>query len=675
MPANSEIEKLERRWRENPKGTVFAPYAEVLRKNGDHALARDVLRQGLELHPDHIPGNIVLGRCCLDLGEDGPAEAAFAHVLDLDAENVIALKALGDITERQGRLAEAAAWFNRLISVDPSNDEARDQYARVASAQAAAAATLASGFTTREVAVPTPESSAITEVVAARRPPELAPTPEFYNRTESDAGEIATGDFPVVEAAVDQSLNEPAASPPVGHVPEPGLAKTRPVMPAFQLEPTPIPDLEPAELDLAAASRELVPERLADLDLDEPFMPPQPPPPGPAHPPLAPPDEFAVGLEEVASIELSAAAVSEFQAPDDSAALRATTGAKSEFQTPDASDDLRVSHGAMDFQTPSEPEPETAEPRAAWGAPTEPSDLAALAELPTAEMPTEPLSAPPASPPVPSWFFDTGERAAAAPVSEPTPEPEPVVAESAQPVEPAQPKPKEVEGAPRASGELKLIFPDEAEKPAPHTVRRITEAGIKVEVEPAIREPEPIMTETMAELYARQGHTSEALRVYRALAQRQPNDARLHARIRELETRPGGAPRRLAYVAVETGGESVESFFRSLAEARPGSGGAVGGFPSPAQADDSGGAPTRPARDPLSLSAIFGEEPAASAPAPTPEPPLPPKPAPGPDAFSFDQFFGGTGGPAPGPTSPSRPTGPSDEDLDQFQNWLKSLKR
>ena len=85
MPPNSEIEKLERRWRDNPKGTVFAPYAEVLRKNGDHAMARDVLQQGLQLHPDHMPGNIVLGRCCLDLGEDGPAEAAFAHVLHLEA--------------------------------------------------------------------------------------------------------------------------------------------------------------------------------------------------------------------------------------------------------------------------------------------------------------------------------------------------------------------------------------------------------------------------------------------------------------------------------------------------------------------------------------------------------------------------------------------------------------
>ena len=147
MPPNSEIEKLERRWKENPKGTVFAPYAEVLRKHGDYPMAKDVLRHGLELHPDHIPGNIVLGRCCLDLGEEGPAEAAFTHVLDLDTENVIALKALADITERQGRLMEAVNWLSRLMTVDPSNDEAREQLTRVDAARNAASATISSAVT------------------------------------------------------------------------------------------------------------------------------------------------------------------------------------------------------------------------------------------------------------------------------------------------------------------------------------------------------------------------------------------------------------------------------------------------------------------------------------------------------------------------------------------------
>jgi hypothetical protein len=182
------------------------------------------------------------------------------------------------------------------------------------------------------------------------------------------------------------------------------------------------------------------------------------------------------------------------------------------------------------------------------------------------------------------------------------------------------------------------------------------------------------MTESMAELYARQGHTAEALRVYRVLADKHPGDPRLRDRIRELEARSATVPRRHPYVAVDTGGESVESFFRSLAEARPGSGGAVPGFePAGHAGEDNSGAPTRPARDPLSLSAIFGEEPASAAPAPVADGPPPAKPA-GPDAFSFDQFFGSPGG--AGQTSqPARPSGASEEDLDQFQNWLKSLKR
>ena len=182
--------------------------------------------------------------------------------------------------------------------------------------------------------------------------------------------------------------------------------------------------------------------------------------------------------------------------------------------------------------------------------------------------------------------------------------------------------------------------------------------------EAAPGEPALVLTENMAELYARQGHVAEALNVYRTLLARQPNDARLAERVRQLEQQRATGARRLSYVAVDTGGESVESFFRGLADARPaGVEGAVD--------DDGEGAPTRPARDPLSLSAIFGEEPAAAQPPPKATEPVQRSGAP--DAFSFDQFFGGT---APGAaTTGPRQAMPSDEDLDQFQHWLKSLKR
>src|SRR6185503_5584380 len=46
---------------------------------------------------------------------------------------------------------------------------------------------------------------------------------------------------------------------------------------------------------------------------------------------------------------------------------------------------------------------------------------------------------------------------------------------------------------------------------------------------------EPVVTETMADLYMQQGHREDALRVYRALLVERPGDRKLIARIRELE--------------------------------------------------------------------------------------------------------------------------------------------
>src|SRR5215213_9354956 len=132
--ATSGIEKLERRYTENPHGLTFAPLAEVHRKNGDVARALELLTAGLELHPNYIPASIVLGRCHQDQGDLPAAEAAFAHVLRLDDENVIALKSLADISERLERYAEAEGWLRRLVSVDRSNEEAREQLERVRAA-------------------------------------------------------------------------------------------------------------------------------------------------------------------------------------------------------------------------------------------------------------------------------------------------------------------------------------------------------------------------------------------------------------------------------------------------------------------------------------------------------------------------------------------------------------
>ncbi len=69
MAYTSEIDKLERRHRENPEGRTFAPLADAYRKAGDVPRALEILKAGLLLHPEYLSASIVLGRCHLDLGD------------------------------------------------------------------------------------------------------------------------------------------------------------------------------------------------------------------------------------------------------------------------------------------------------------------------------------------------------------------------------------------------------------------------------------------------------------------------------------------------------------------------------------------------------------------------------------------------------------------------------
>ena len=274
--------------------------------------------------------------------------------------------------------------------------------------------------------------------------------------------------------------------------------------------------------------------------------------------------------------------------------------------------------------------------------------------------------------------------------------------------------PVEAEEGETPTVDLPLIMPEdvvEAEPPAPPPSpppRRPTPAPPAPEPMPAavrlsdddgaadtlaLSRAQPVVTETMAELYLKQGHQEEALRVYQALQQQRPRDPRLRAKVEALSG--GGA-----------GGQSARAFLQGILATRLGA--------APPGADPHGlsaqldsafgvtpeppGEPTRAASDSITLDALFGEEPSAPAGAtsqvePAPAPPASPGPAlqlPAGGGFSFDEFFGsgategsgtGTGSEPPAQRPPSRPSGarprpaPEDEgDLDQFQSWLKGLK-
>ena len=560
--ALSEIEKLERRYAENPQGLTFAPLAEVHRKNGDVARALELLRPGLALHPDYIPASIVLGRCHLDLGDLPAAEAAFTHVLALDGENVIALKSLADITERLFRFDEAERWLRTLLAIDRSNDDARDQLGRVEAArrQAEAASSAAPDAAAADFLTDAPaaaESVVDTPTAQAEAPPAVSPPPLPGPPRDAMLGWVSQSDSASADEAVPLALEELDLSVESGPPPE-GIELEEPVTLEEPVQPLAgIVGLSDAQRDARDS------DALDSMEVSE---------------------EFRVETAEDIVLQSSGG---------------------SEFQVANASEELLTSRGFGLTEPP--PAPMAAPERSPLDAEIPPIE---------AERPAEPVAE--YMPPPPAM-----ERAApwAAPVAEP----------------------------------------------------------------PRRPEADLLVTESMAELLAQQGHAAEAITVYRHLESRNAGEPRFAEKIAELEyaaaTRapepavaaepiptPTPEPPRPAYSVLETHGQSVQGFLRGVFGARLPAG-SVSSHPEPARttAADPDGAPTRPAHDSLSLSSVFGEE-------STPTPPaVSAAGGGGQGGVSYDEFFGAPGA-STTPRPPRAPDSKSD-DLDQFHAWLQNLKR
>ncbi len=121
---SEELQSLIERYNRSGDSRLFAPLADAYRKQGDTAKAIEILEKGLERFPEYASGHVILGKCFYDTGATERAKAEFRRVLELDAENMVALKFLGDIMLAEDRRAEAAECYRRLLAIDPKNEDA-----------------------------------------------------------------------------------------------------------------------------------------------------------------------------------------------------------------------------------------------------------------------------------------------------------------------------------------------------------------------------------------------------------------------------------------------------------------------------------------------------------------------------------------------------------------------
>jgi tetratricopeptide (TPR) repeat protein len=637
MAYTSEIEKLERRWNENPLGLTFAPLAEAYRKAGDPARALELLEIGLAQHPNYVPAHIVRGRCNLDANDEDAAELAFLRVIELDPENAIALRSLADICERTGRVSEAVRRLEALIEVDRSNEDARHQLQRLRSSPASPAPQAAAAVPAPQAPprIQPPEPPGLMEPVGADEPtaaasagPEaegdlsdiavyvpddLTPGSGTEFQLPSDSEALSSGGDRLPDVVLGSEIPEqslPAEQDAAGEgmlgAPSPTVAGTS-ALPGAELAQ------EPVVPEVGAASDELL---HADPFLDQ----------------AASATAWAGSIFEPTSPEAVAETPSLLESDDYLAEARKFAApVESALDQEAVIDQVRVE------DTPA---------------------VVGSVDVAAAEAASEPVEAN-----VEPVVFGEPSPEQAAPEPEPEPEPEPVpvpVAESTEPAEPA--------------AWWTRAEPDEStaqaqESPAP----------VESETEPASGGPEPalVVTESMAEVFLRQGHPALALAVYTQLAQRDPENRRVAEAMTRLQTElappapaPAPAPR---YDAASTGGMSIAARLGELfGAARPASAATV--HPPAFEAPRRTAEPTSPSEDSLSLSSVFGEDSGSAQVGPASGPPESAEGEP-----SFDEFFA----PQASAELPSTPTpaqeaagtpAQSGEDLERFNAWLRGLK-
>ncbi len=126
-----EILQLEQRYAENAHGLVFAHLADAYRRAGQYSKAEGLLLHGLKTHPTYTSAYNVLGRVYVDSERYADAQTQFARALELDPQNLISLRALGDLAARRGLADDARVWYERMLQIDPRSEEARDGLARL----------------------------------------------------------------------------------------------------------------------------------------------------------------------------------------------------------------------------------------------------------------------------------------------------------------------------------------------------------------------------------------------------------------------------------------------------------------------------------------------------------------------------------------------------------------
>jgi tetratricopeptide (TPR) repeat protein len=129
---NPRVLELRRRVQADPASIAFAQLAEECRRSGDTDEAVAVCRAGLAFHPDYLSARVTLGRALVELGRLEEAQTELKLVLNLAPDNLPANRAIAEMYQTRGQMAEALVHYKRALELAKYDPDLEHQVERIA---------------------------------------------------------------------------------------------------------------------------------------------------------------------------------------------------------------------------------------------------------------------------------------------------------------------------------------------------------------------------------------------------------------------------------------------------------------------------------------------------------------------------------------------------------------
>ena len=118
------VEKYQLMLQSNPKAKIFAPLAEAYRKMGLIEEGIQICIRGVQHHPSFASGRVALGRLYLDKDNLALAAEQLEQAVELSPENLLAQSLLGETYLKLRRAKDALSAFKMLLFLSPDDEKA-----------------------------------------------------------------------------------------------------------------------------------------------------------------------------------------------------------------------------------------------------------------------------------------------------------------------------------------------------------------------------------------------------------------------------------------------------------------------------------------------------------------------------------------------------------------------